>query len=98
MTQTEIKFDITFNKHGGVDTSKSANLIAQQFKAPLRERILAILEVAGKSGQTADELAAILGRRINSISGRCSELVDAGKICKLGIRNRGHVLVLRRYA
>lgn len=75
------------------DTSREA---AEKLTTAQRNRALALdfIKSKGREGATIDEvcvfLSEMLGREVppNAISGRFSELVDAGAICKTPLRRK----------
>ena len=76
------KPDICARKHGGNPQSTLAN---QRGDHPTdRQRVYELIQVAGPTGRTLDEVAAILGVAPNRISGRVTQLKVAGKIKSLG--------------
>lgn len=73
-----IKEDVCRNRHGGAETSIIANKKVQKSKD--RELIYGYIKMAGRFGHTCDELAIMLNRMPNAISGRLTELRIAGRI------------------
>lgn len=90
-------FDVCARKHGGNERSKAANLRALPEKGSLRERVRVYIGGCEQRGATCAEIAERFGRAMHSISGRISELKEAGKVFDSGrTRNGGTVLVGRR--
>lgn len=73
-----IERDICANRHRGSDMSILAN--ERVDKSSDRELIYGYVREAGLYGHTLDELAVILCRDANRISGRLTELRKAGRI------------------
>lgn len=73
-----IKDDVCRNRHGGAETSIRANKNVRKSKD--RELIYGYIKMAGRFGHTCDELAIMLNRTPNAISGRLTELRIAGRI------------------
>jgi len=76
MNQTSI-FDVTYRKHKGNANSKAANPKLSS-KAITQAQILELLAVNKRL--TGKEIAVMLGKPFNAISGRFSELKAAEKI------------------
>jgi len=89
MNQVSI-FDITYRKHKGNASSKAANP-RQSSKALVQGQILELLQVNKRL--TGKEIALMLGKPFNAISGRFSELKALSKIRGTGIRKDGSELL-----
>ncbi len=85
MNQLSI-YDICHKKHKGNANSKAANPKAKS-KQETHEKILQLLRVNGRL--TGKEIAIMLGKPFNAISGRFSELKLMNKIRGTGIRKDG---------
>lgn len=70
--------DITFNRHGGAETSNLAD--KRVLKSLDRYTIYGYIKAAGSFGCTLDEMSILLDRPCNCISGRFSELRKSGEI------------------
>jgi hypothetical protein len=79
--------DITARKHGGVQESADANP-AEADK--YRDRVIVLgYVIACPNGVTSKEVAASMGKPLNAISGRFSELQKSNQIQKSGLRRDG---------
>jgi hypothetical protein len=87
--------DICENRHRGAETSVAANKLASRSKAYWRGRIFNLIREAGQNGLTAKEAAGALGKPLNCISGRFSELAKDALIFKCGRRDGAAVWFLR---
>lgn len=85
--QAALDFDVTARKHGGNPESVAAHERVKPHKLLDRERVLSW--VSGSRGVTAKDVARIMGRQLNSISGRFSELAAEGLITRTGERREG---------
>ncbi len=79
-------FDICHKRHKGNAASKAANPRAAS-KQQTHEQILAIFR--RKGNQTSKDIAQMLNKPLNAISGRLSELKLLGKIRGTGERRDG---------
>ena len=75
--------DICRHRHQGADTSRLANARVQ--KSADRDAVLWWLKQF-PAGLTLDEVAGHMGRQVNTISGRFTELRKAGQIVDTGYR------------
>lgn len=77
-------FDICQNKHGGDPESVAAHAAGDK----LRDRAVALefIRLRGQTGATADEFAEHLGRQLNQVSGRFTELKRDGQIVASGAK------------
>ena len=74
--------DITFNRHGGAETS---NLADKRVKKSMdRATVYGYVKASGAYGLTLDEASILLDRPCNCISGRFSELRKSGEIVQAG--------------
>lgn len=80
-------FDVTARKHGGNAESKAANEVAARAKAAARAAIFNLIYAAGADGLTCREAAEKLGKGMNAISGRFSELKGQRMIFQSGRRD-----------
>lgn len=80
--------DICERKHGGAETSQDAFKHAEASIKQTQQEILDLLQHL-TLGITSKEYAAIVGKGINAISGRFSELAKMGRIHKTGDRRDG---------
>jgi hypothetical protein len=79
--------DACRRKHRGTDTSEDANARAHGSKANQQQTILFLLEARGTL--TLAEAVAEIGKPMNALSPRFSELRDAGLIERNGERRGG---------
>lgn len=84
-------FDICKNKHKGNRNSIAANLRALPTKQRVKDLILNIL-ADHPEGLICHEIAEILGKPLNTFSGRLSDLKAEGLIVEVGERNNAAVL------
>lgn len=91
--------DICSGKHGGAETSAEAfNAIAPSI-ATAQAAALAWLLSRGRYGGTTKEYAAEVGKGLNEVSGRFSELKRDGLAVKTtGRRDGSAVVVAREFA
>lgn len=82
-------FDPCARKHGGNVESQAAWVKASGHLGESQAEVLRIVREAGEQGATSKEVAAALSRELNTISGRFSELVRAGKIYRTTDRRDG---------
>jgi hypothetical protein len=80
-------FDITERKHGGNEESRLANEKTAANKRAARAAIFNLIYAAGADGMTCREAADKLGRGMNAISGRFSELKAEKMIFQQGRRD-----------
>lgn len=88
--------DICESKHGGNVQSQAAFRRAKPKLSRSREAVLACIRDSGREGMTCKEIAARLGKGMNAVSGRCTEILADGLIvdsCRR--RDGGRVLVAR---
>jgi hypothetical protein len=78
-------FDPCERKHGGNAESRAAWQRASRGVAGARADVLRVIREAD-GGATSKEVAAALGRGLNAISGRLTELAAAGAIRRTGER------------
>ena len=91
--------DPTAARHGGQETSQSAHKRVLPYKRGIFLAILKLYRQAGSLGLTAKDVAYQLGKQLNEISGRITELRQMGFIhLTPGKRLNSRVLVHRRYA
>lgn len=83
-------WDICQRRHKGNVASKAANP-KQSHKKEMHEKILELLRVNQRL--TAKELAIMIGKPFNAISGRFSELKALKQIRGTGIRRDGSELL-----
>ena len=83
-------FDITSRRHKNNPSSRAANP-KQSSKAIIQGQILELLQVNKRL--TGKEIALMLGKPFNAISGRFSELKAMAKIRGTGIRKDGSELL-----
>lgn len=81
---SEPLFDICFNRHCGNAESIEAN-----GKVDKRQGQRDVIATLTNATLTSKEIAAKLGKPLNAISGRCSELKMAGVIVPTGVRREG---------
>ncbi len=72
--------------HRGVDTSRAAAKALLPRLASVQSMVLSVINAAGTTGATGDEIAAILGWERHSVRPRTAELRKAGKIRDSGQR------------
>jgi len=77
-------FDICERKHGGNAESIEANA-----RADKRQGQRDVIATLTNARLTSKEIAIKLGKPLNCISGRCSELKMAGVIVPTGVRRDG---------
>ena len=70
--------DICRRKHGGAETSMAADKRVQ--KVNDRRLVFGYIREAGAYGHTLDEIAVLLDRGVNCLSGRLTELRKRGQI------------------
>lgn len=94
MTQTELNFDITRNRHRGNPESEAAHDSIVLYKS---ESQLRVLEVLRRKGATSKELSRSLSMGYTTVSARLSELKKLGEIEPTGEkRERAAVLRAKR--
>lgn len=82
-------------KHGGTDTSNRAWEKAKHGVAECQQVILDVLRQSYPYGLTCKEIAGVLGKAMHKISGRITELLEAGLVRKSNeTRNGGRVIQL----
>lgn len=86
-------YDITESRHGGNAESVSANP-SDEAKANDQVRVLAFIAGQGTHGATAKEVARHLGKSLNCVSGRCSELRKLGQVFPNGWRRDGSAVLV----
>ena len=69
--------DICQNRHGGADTSQAANALVNKDRD--QERIYSLI-TQSEHGLTIHDLCFQMNRQPNQISGRLTELREAGRI------------------
>lgn len=82
--------DITAGRHRGSPESEEAHERLRPSKAYLQAAVLDSLRRRGLYGATTEEIASELGLRVNSVSGRMTELRVAG----LAVKTDRHRLTL----
>lgn len=88
--------DICAGRHGGADTSVEAHERSQAEHAHDWAAVLAYIRQCGTEGATSKQVALHLGKPLNCVSGRCSELIAAQLIVDSGRRRDGcRVMVAR---
>lgn len=70
--------DVCARRHGGNQQSAAAFKVGD--KAKDRERVFQFIHGRGEEGATLDEISEALGRPPNALSGRLTELHEAGLI------------------
>jgi len=80
--------DICERKHGGAETSQEAFEKVQPQIKIIHQEIIGLMEHL-TNGLTSKEYAGIVGKGLNQISGRFSELSKMGMIVKTDIRREG---------
>lgn len=78
-------FDICERKHGGVATSVAAN---RKVNKEL-DRAKCLNFIRAKGTATSKEIARYMNKPLNSVSGRCSELLAIGAIERTSERRDG---------
>ncbi len=73
-----IEPDICRRKHGGAETSVKADKLVS--KENDRRLVYSYIKEAGSYGHTLDEIAVLLDRDANRLSGRFTELRKRGQI------------------
>lgn len=81
--------DITRRKHGGADTSIAAWCRARHNAVKSQMAIIEVLEQYWPAGLTAKEIAHIMEKPFNAMSGRCTELLEQSMIVKTDERRGG---------
>lgn len=81
--------DITENRHKGSPESQEAFERVKHGKQQMYDRILNLAQARKDYGLTVHELSAAIGKPVNCISGRLSELRMIGKLKKSGVRRNG---------
>lgn len=79
-----VAFRLCRNRHSGNPESVAAHAVGD--KAHDREEVFGVIHRLGRHGATVDEVAMLLDRSPNQISGRFSELKAQGRIVKTGTR------------
>lgn len=87
-------WDPSARKHGGSPESQAAFARAAPTLSQARALVLEIVRRAGAGGATSKEIAARMGKGLNAISGRCTELVEGGLIRKNGLRRDGAAVLV----
>lgn len=72
--------DVCSGRHKGNERSIAANAVAAPGKATMRVKIAAFVALQGRTGATLHEIAEHLGKQVNQISGRLSELCHRDKM------------------
>ena len=87
--------DITARKHGGNPQSADAFDSVKDHLPAARARVLEKIRAAGVHGLTVKEIARALGKGLNAVSPRLTELLDAKAVKDSGRRRDGcRVLVV----
>lgn len=81
-------------KHGGNELSKIAHSKVVHSKQETYKKIIALLRARGEYGCTSKEIAAAMGKQLNCISGRCSEIRAMGWVKDSGIRRDGAAVLI----
>jgi len=84
--------DITANKHHGNEESREANERANYGKEQQRMEVLECIS-RFPGGCTMKEVAAMMGKPFNAVSGRGSELKKAGQVEKTGETRDGSAVL-----
>lgn len=82
-------FDVCYKKHKGNSNSKAANPTKER-KSVVQDKIVQLLS---RKRMTGKEIAEILGKPFNAISGRFSELKALKRIRGTGVRKDGSELL-----
>lgn len=77
--------DICFNRHGGNEQSNAANKMADKDN----DRALVLKFITEHKTAHSKQVARYLGKQLNQISGRFSELKADGLIVETGGRSEG---------
>lgn len=81
--------DITAGKHGGNAHSQRAHEINRHSASAMAERARLFVASQESSGATVKEFAAIVGKQLNQVSGRFSQLKADKKIFDSGRSREG---------
>lgn len=81
--------DICGNKHGGNPESVAAFKTISPGIAKAQAEVLAAIEATGDMGLSIKEVASLLNKPFNAVSGRGTELKLAGKIKPSAERRNG---------
>lgn len=91
--------DICASRHGGNEQSQAAYERIEDGLPAARQACLDLIRSRGRLGATAKEVAERLGKPLNAISGRLSELKAAGLVVDSQMRLDGcAVLVAAEFA
>lgn len=85
----QVQFDICARRHGDNEQSQLAFQSIQRTRTEACAAVLAFIQSQGASGATNKEIAAHLGKGINAVSGRRSELLADGLIVETDRRRDG---------
>lgn len=72
----------------GSKTSKAAAEKIRMSTATMRNRIFALIKLAGKVGATCDEVEEMLGFKHQTASARINELTEDKRICRSGLTRK----------
>ena len=88
-TASERIGDITAKKHGGNPHSQKAYEISRRDASSMRERIRLYVSSQEYQGATVKEWASLIGKQLNQVSGRFSQLKADGDILDSGREREG---------
>lgn len=86
MSQQTFNFDVCSARHGGNAESVAAHKAIAPTLSDSREKVYEIIKAAGQYGATAEEVAIAIGKSLNAVSGRLSELKSQVRIRPSGLR------------
>ena len=86
--------DITVNRSGGDPCSADAHRIIVPRKERMQRKVESIIWSCGYAGATSKEIALALRVELNTISGRCTELVAEGRVVKTDRRREGCAVLM----
>jgi hypothetical protein len=88
------QIDVCENRHRNSPESIDAFEKVKHSKQAVYGRIMFLAQQRGERGVTSHEVAGALGRPLNCISGRLSELRMMGKLRKSGERRNGAAVLI----
>ena len=88
------QIDLCANRSRGNPQSQAAHEKIVSTKREIHERILKLIRARGEYGATSKEVAAAIGKPVNCISGRLSELKMTGQLKKSELTRRGAAVLI----
>lgn len=89
-----LTIDPCANRHKGNPQSVEVHKRVVHTKQETYKRIMDLLRARGEYGCTSKEIAAAMGKQLNCISGRCSELRAMKWVKDSGARREGAAVLI----